>query len=207
MICAIISGGTISDYRKLSALLSDCDFIICADSGIVHAKQAGFAADIWVGDFDSVPEDEYEYRKRITLPTEKDDTDTMHAARIAVEIGADSVIMLGCTGTRFDHSYANFFVMRFLENNGIKAKIIDDHNEIFLLTDSSVDIKKSENRFLSVLPFCCIAKGVYETGTKYTLDNATLTSEFPIGVSNEITDPFAKIKVESGCLAVFISRD
>ena len=207
MNCAIISGGSISDYGKLGSILSDCDYIICADSGIVHAKQAGFAADIWVGDFDSVPAGEYEYKKRITLPTEKDDTDTMHAARIAVEIGADSVIMLGCTGTRFDHSYANFFVMKFLEDNGVKAKIIDAHNEIFLLINSSVDIKNRSNCFLSVLPFCCTAKGVCEIGTKYPLENATLTAEFPIGVSNEIAEPFATIKVESGCLAVFISHD
>ena len=46
------------------------------------------------------------------------------------------------------------------------------------------------------------AEGIDETGFQYPLENAVLTAEFPLGVSNHILEPEATIRVRRGALAV-----
>ena len=205
MRCAIISGGTASSKEFLKESVRECDFIICADLGLEYARNAGITADIAVGDFDSGAVLDNS-KKIVRLPSEKDDTDTLSAARLAVENKATQVILLCCTGTRFDHTYANLFVLDFLRKSGVDACVIDEHNKIFLLENGVIDIKK-ERKYLSVLPFCSQAEGVSISGVKYPLENATLGSDFPRGVSNEIIDAVAKISVNRGTLAVILSDD
>ena len=205
MKCAIISGGTAPSVAFLKNAVKDCDFIICADLGLEHASKAGITADIAVGDFDSGAVLD-NCKRLVRLPVQKDDTDTMSAARLALESGATQAVLLCCTGTRFDHTYANLFVLDFLRRNGVDARIIDEHNTVFLVDSGKLEIEK-ERKFLSLLPFCSQAKGVSISGVKYPLENADLGSDFPIGVSNEITRSHAQLSIESGTLAVILSDD
>lgn len=205
MKCAIISGGTAPSIDFLQEAVRDCDFIICADLGLEYARNAGITADIAVGDFDSGAVLN-NCKRLVRLPVKKDDTDTMSAARLAVENKATQAVLICCTGTRFDHTYANLFVLDYLRKNGVDARILDEHNTVFLIASGKAEIEK-ERKFLSLLPFCSQVKGVSVSGVKYPLDNADLSSDFPIGVSNEITQSHAQLSVKSGTLAVILSDD
>ena len=46
------------------------------------------------------------------------------------------------------------------------------------------------------------AEGIDETGFQYPLQNAVLTPDFPLGVSNHIVAPEATVTVRCGALAV-----
>jgi len=46
------------------------------------------------------------------------------------------------------------------------------------------------------------AEGVCESGLLYGLENAELTPDFPLGVSNEFTGEAAEISVRNGLLLV-----
>ena len=46
------------------------------------------------------------------------------------------------------------------------------------------------------------AEGIAESGVQYPLEDAVLTSDFPLGVSNHILEPEARISVQKGALAV-----
>ena len=46
------------------------------------------------------------------------------------------------------------------------------------------------------------AEGIYEEGVQYPLKDAVLTPEFPLGVSNHILEPVARVAVGRGALAV-----
>ncbi|HIS66737.1 MAG TPA: thiamine diphosphokinase, partial [Candidatus Scatomorpha merdipullorum] len=62
------------------------DFVIAADAGILHLERLGAKPDLVLGDFDSlgrVPD----YPDTEVSPVRKDDTDSMLAARRAVERG------------------------------------------------------------------------------------------------------------------------
>ena len=49
------------------------------------------------------------------------------------------------------------------------------------------------------------AKGVTIKGMKYTLDNYTMTNDYPIGISNEFIGEVAEIAVEEGQLVLIVS--
>lgn len=205
MNCVIFAGGSIADYTQVTKAVESADIIICADSGILHAERLGVVADYWVGDLDST-DDNHQCGEFIKLPTEKDDTDTMSAARLAVELGVDKVQLFGWSGTRLDHTFGNLFVLKFLLDNGVDAVAVDEHNSVFLIEDDQCIVEKKDGRFLSLLPFCCEAT-VSLTGVKYPLSNYALQSNHPIGISNEIVDDFCTISVEKGTVAVFLSCD
>ena len=56
--------------------------------------------------------------------------------------------------------------------------------------------------------FCLgdVAEGVYETGLKYELENAVLTKEYPVGVSNEFTGMKSRVSVREGTLLLIGER-
>jgi thiamine pyrophosphokinase len=207
MKCVIFSGADINDYALAAKEAAGADFIVCADSGIRHAAEIGIQADVWVGDFDSAGERHGRFRIKQTLPCEKDDTDTFSAAKIALAHGATEVTLMGCIGCRMDHTLGNIFVLNYLYQHGVDARIVDEHNEIRMLTDGTARIERKDGAFLSVLPFGCTAHGVTLSGVKYALSGSDLDCTFPIGVSNRIEKDFAVVTVENGTLAIFLSRD
>ena len=207
MYCVIIAGGSVTDYSMLSVECGKADKVICADAGIMHANRLNITPDVWVGDFDSA-DGEYSARKKVTLPTEKDDTDTLYAARLAVQLGATEVAIFGGIGTRLDHTLANLCVLAFLDGHNIGARLIDEHNTVFVLHDGdSVAVPCEIGTYLSLIPFSGTAHGVSISGVKYPLDNATLYQSLTLGISNEITSECAEVSVNDGMLAVFITRD
>ena len=205
MNCVLFAGGSVTDYDAAKKAVDSADVVICADAGILHAEKIGVVPDFWVGDLDSSDKN-HKCKELLKLPTEKDDTDTMSAARLAVSKGVTSVRMFGCTGTRLDHTFANLFVLKFLLDSGVSATIEDEHNKIFLLTKGNHKIKGEVNRFLSMLPFCSEVR-LSIRGVKYPLSNYTLQDNFPVGVSNQIIDEYCEIEINSGTLAVFLSND
>lgn len=202
----IMSGGQVRGDGFALNVAKRSDLLICADSGVMNALRLGLHADICVGDFDSSAPPEQAASEWITLPVEKDDTDTMSAARIAVEKGADEVILLAATGTRLDHTLGNLFVLEFLRQKGVKARLIDENNEVFMAGEGTYHVPKTEGCYLSLLPFCS-RPIVSIKGVKYPLSSKALPDDQPLGVSNEVTDDEAVLTVEKGTVAVFLSRD
>ena len=206
MKAIIMSGGQVRDDGFVKELALSGDMLICADSGVMNALRLGLHADICVGDFDSSTPPEDAATEWVTLPTEKDDTDTMSAARIAVERGTDEVLILAGTGSRLDHTIGNLSVLEFLRQRGIKARLIDENNQVFLAGEGIYSIPKAEGEFLSLLPFCS-QPVISVSGVKYPLKTKLLPTDQPLGVSNVILNNEATLKVEKGVVAVFLSRD
>ena len=48
---------------------------------------------------------------------------------------------------------------------------------------------------------------LFRSGTKYNAERTTLTVDFPLGVSNEITSDAAEITVYSGRALVIVSKE
>ena len=81
--CVIIGGAEIGDYSRISRILRGDDFFICCDSGLRHAEKLRITPSLIVGDFDSSERPDTDI-ETIVLPREKDDTDTVYAAKEAV---------------------------------------------------------------------------------------------------------------------------
>ena len=208
MRCIIFSGADIFDYDFVALYIDGDNFIICADSGIRHAEKLGLCADILIGDFDSADKiDRKLYKEIITLPCEKDDTDTFASAKIAVEKGADEAIIFGAIGSRMDHTLGNVSTLEFLHNEGICARIINENNEIGIVKNGTLSIKKRGNSFLSLIPLDEKVGSVSISGVKYPLENATIYRNKTLAISNEFYEDVAKISVNDGTLLYIISKD
>lgn len=207
MRCVIFSGADIDEYKFVASYLRGDDFVICADSGLRHAERLNITPDLVIGDFDSLGKIPDGIESVITLPCEKDVTDTYAAAEKAVESGATEVLIFGAVGTRLDHTFGNIATLEYLRENNVFAHIIDSHNEIMLIKNEKVTVNKDKGTFLSLIPLDYELSGVTLSGVKYPLENARVFRSKTLTISNEITADLAEISVKNGSALVIVSRD
>ena len=197
--CFIFAAGTFYGLRERPA---SGDLVIAADAGYRVCQQAGIVPDLLLGDFDSMDQPDFPNIRR--SPVEKDDTDTMLAVKTALEEGCDTVYIYGGTGgKRLDHTLANLQTLLFLRRRGARGYLYDDDFVWTAIESESLTIEKTvEWGLFSAFCLGDRAEGIDETGFQYSLEDAVLTPEFPLGVSNHILEPTATITVRKGALAV-----
>ena len=204
--CVIFAGGEQVSKNCVDFDETENSLVISADRGFLLAEKFGIKSDIIIGDFDSlgaVPEFDSEV---ITFPPEKDDTDLMLAVKEGLKRGCEKFVLYGCLGGRLDHTLGNLQTLAYLVEKGATGKIVSE-NEIIQLVPKGKYIVNNQRGFsLSLLSFSEKVSGLTIKGTKYRLENGTISNSFPIGISNAITDESAEISFESGELLVIQSR-
>lgn len=193
----IISGGDIADFFEFKK----DDIIICADRGYEFAAAKGIVPFAVIGDFDSTSTLPEAGIKRITHPSEKDETDTLLALMYLEKMGIKEVHIIGALGgERFDHAFANLLLLKYAADRGMEAFVEDEHTRIFLIKDNAVLTDNS--KYISVFPVFGDAEGVSIKGTKYPLENGFLTAGDTIGISNEKIAKKAEISLKKGTLMI-----
>lgn len=182
--CVIIGGAEIKDYNRIKTLLKTDDFFIFCDCGLRHREGLCVKPSLIVGDFDST-ENPKEDIETIVLPREKDDTDTVFAAREGIRRGFEEFLILGGVGGRFDHTMGNVSLLLFLKEAGKKATLCDDYSDMEIVSKEGNEIT-DDYKFFSIVSLSDKVAGVTVTDAKYPLQNAVITSSFPIGISNEV---------------------
>ncbi len=200
--CVIIGGGDchkslIYDYDKHS------DFLIAADGGLKHCIDFNIEPDLIIGDFDSYFGDLPNNIDTIKLPTAKDDTDLMYAARIGVNKRFSSFLLLGCYGSRPDHNFAMYQTMHWIKSELNNSFCVSRGLgfEAYVICNESKDFTFFNERYVSVFALGGIANGVSISGAEYSLKNAELTPLFPVGVSNTCSSK-CNISVNNGSLLI-----
>jgi len=182
--CVILGGADIADYDRVRRSLRGDDFVICCDGGLKHAEPLEIRPTLIVGDFDSHEKPDTE-TETIVLPREKDDTDTVFAAREALRRGFEDFLLAGVTGGRFDHTFGNISLLLYLDSLGKKARILDDTSVMEIVSDRTAEIDGSWS-FFSLLNISGTARGITIRGAKYPLNGAEIRSEYQYGISNEV---------------------
>ena len=200
-ICSIVSGGP---YSNLDGI-EKSNFIIACDKGYEHLKANNLEPDLLIGDLDSCEEIIPKTVKKIILPKEKDDTDTMAAIKYAIFHEFEEIKLYCSLGGRFDHTIANIQSCIFGIKKIKNIKIYDRYNEIYFVRNSKINISKKVGYSLSIFSITDTCKNVSIKNAKYNLNNATLKNSVPIGVSNYwLGDP--EISVGSGILMIILSK-
>lgn len=206
----IYVGGSIFP-ENITEKPSENDICIAADSGYKNARLLGADVQTIVGDFDSMSQEDRDSVKVgteiITVPTEKDFTDTQLAVKVALQKGASSVTIIGGLDGRLDHTLSNLAILENLYENNIRAIIADGTNRVRYIKSSSDLIAKSKYRYISVISRDEKVKGVTVEGCKYPLKNATLSSKNQYAVSNEISKNCALISVKKGGIYIIESTE
>ena len=211
----IVSGGSLNkEFVTKVVGQGRYDRILAADSGMNALYAAAVTPDIIIGDFDSADEKIlafFQQNKAIdfcTLNPEKDDTDTEFAIRESIRRGADSITIIGGTGTRLDHVLGNISLLGIGFEEQISMELLDEHNRIRMIQKPLTLEKDAQyGKYVSLIPYGGDVQGITLRGFKYPLSDYTMGGFNSLGISNEIVDEKAVIELTGGSLLVIESRD
>lgn len=211
MTYLIISGGTVEQQVMQNTLSAySFDGIIAVDKGIEACHMLGIQPNLVVGDFDSADDKIVRMYKTccdfITLNPHKDDTDTEYAITYAIEHDASRIILLGATGTRYDHVISNVGLLKKCVDKDIEAYIIDAHNRISMI-HRDTRVFKSEYPYISLLPYDGAVYHVVLKGFEYDGEDICFEAGTSLGVSNSILSDYADITMKDGYLILFETKD
>lgn len=171
--------------------------VICADGGLLCARQAGFSPDIYVGDSDSggAPPEGVE---SLRLIPEKNLTDLQAAYELARDRGFREMILTACTGGRQDHHLANLLLMETAWQEGVHMTIMDPENEITYLCGGEMMVQPGAFHYFSIIPLDRELHDVHIRDAKYPLQADVVRRGDSLTVSNETLDRPAQISIGSG---------
>ncbi len=193
-----------AEFDTLARPLSPEDYVIAADGGLRHTEKLGLRPDAVLGDFDSLG---FAPEGANVFPVEKDDTDAMLAVRHGLKQGFREFFLYGgLDGPRLDHTVANFQTLQFLCDHGAYGYLVGKDILATVLREGSITFPAGLSGTISVFCLGPDAKGVTEQGLYYPLEDATLTSGFPLGASNHFTGEEASVSVKRGSLLLLWDR-
>ena len=201
-VCYIVGAG---EFYGFDTIPQEEDFVIAADAGLRYLENEKIVANLVIGDFDTLGAAP-KHHNVITLNCEKDDTDTLSAIKEGIKLGYETFFLYGCTGGRIEHTLANIQTLKYLSEQGGRGFLFSEDSIMTTLTNGRFDFLEHEDGYISVFSLTDQSLGVNLRGLKYELNNATLTSDFPIGVSNEFIGRKSRVEVASGTLLIVFSK-
>lgn len=200
--CIIFCAG---EMDHLALPLEKQDILIAADGGLRHTAALGLTPDVILGDFDSLG---YVPKNATVFPAEKDDTDAMLAIRHGLSLGCREFILYGSLdGDRLDHTLANIQALHFLANHGCTGYLVGLRNILTAIQPGEIlRFPASCTGILSLFCLSTAASGICLEGVQYPMHNGTLTSDFPLGVSNHFLGKKATVCLSGGCLTLLWDR-
>jgi thiamine pyrophosphokinase len=120
------------------------------------------------------------------------------AIRVGLERGCKEFHILGGTGKRFEHTFANLQCLSYLCNMDARGYVYGKNQIFTVIKNETFFIKKRENIYVSIFSITEESRGVTLSGFKYPLKDETIKKDFPIGISNELKESNGKICVKDG---------
>ena len=198
--CFIFAAGSFYGLREAPKA---GDVIIAADAGFRLCRELGLTPDLLLGDFDSMEEPK-DFAHLIRVPVEKDDTDTMLALREGLRRGCDTFYLYGATGgARLDHTLANLQSLAFLLRHRARGYLYDQNFVYTAIENETLTLAREVDwGIVSLFSMGDRAEHITLEGLQYPLTDGTIDCGFPLGVSNHIVAPTARITVGRGPLLV-----
>ncbi len=214
LVVVALSGPT-PDTALLRARIADASLFIAADAGAQRLAALGLRPDVLTGDFDSLPAARREAAVRagaevVAHPEPQQTTDGAVALRLAVERGAESIVVLGAHGgERMDHSLGNLLALFDPALGSLPVTAVDGHGEATALRAdgrASVLFQGRAGDYVSLLPVSDAVR-VSTQGLRWPLADASLSRGMSRGLSNELLGARGGYALSQGAaLAVHVVR-
>ena len=210
----LVAGGMVEPafVRRVFEEAEPPVILIGVDRGTIKILDAGLIPSRAIGDFDSVSVEEWERIRSMKIHVEKlipekDDTDTEHALRYALNERPRRILCLGCTGTRLDQTLSSIGLLKQAADEGIEAFIFDENNRVRVVRGScTLHKKEAFGKYVSVLPYGDRLEHLYMKGFKYPAEDVSTDFSVSLTVSNELTAKEGEIRCE-GYAIVIESKD
>lgn len=195
----ILLGGELVRTPRIDAQLQGSR-VIAADAGIAHAVMLGAQPELWIGDFDSVPDnlpESFDGIERQVFPSDKDKTDGELAIAAALARGASSLVLAGAFGgARADHAYLHLALALRLAEDGVPTLLTSGAQEGHPLLPGTTEFDYENGTLFSVLGLSALS-GLTETGAKWPLNNVEVAFGSSLTLSNEVRGSL-RVTLESG---------
>ena len=210
MRAVVIANGVCS--ADAGAVIQPDDIVIAVDGGYHHCVRWNILPHAVVGDTDSLSSEDL---KAISLadipmyryPPRKDQTDLELALDHAVNLGADTILLLAALGARWDMTIANVMLLMSPRISGITVHIIDGSQEICLIRGGEHrEFSGNTGDILSLIPLCSEAVGVCTGGLEYPLFHETLYAGSTRSISNVFCEKTVTVSLEKGFLICVIDH-
>ncbi len=208
----LVASGVPPSQELLKKLWPLCELHGCADGGYRVVRDGGWIPEILLGDFDSLAELpsafalEKEGTSLITLPREKDLTDTEALVEEFLSLGVEEIVLTGVLGSRWDHSLANIGILERLYHRGVRGEIFGENCHIWLFGPGEHLVSKDGFAVVSLLPWTERAR-VSLHGFHYEITSQELLRGTGRGVSNILKVEEGRIFVEEGLVLLIQSSD
>jgi thiamine pyrophosphokinase len=213
LVVVALSGPT-PDTPLLRARIAGASLFIAADAGARRLAALGLRPNVLTGDFDSLPAPQREAAVRagaevVAHPEPQQITDGAVALRLAVERGAESIVVLGAHGgERMDHSLGNLLALFDPALGSIPVTAVDGSSEATALRAegrAAVAFEGDPGDYVSLIPVSDAVR-VSTQGLRWPLADAALSRGTSRGLSNELLGPSGGFTLSEGAaLAVHVA--
>lgn len=201
--CYLVGAG---DF-VLDAFPDSSDLVIAADGGYDSLLAAGIKPDLIIGDMDSLKSEKTPHGiEVISFPVKKDETDMLLGYIEGARRGYSEFVILGGTGGREDHTFANYALLLYVKERGHSATLVGRESNATVLKNEAALFRGKRGSRISVFAFGASAEGVFIDGLLYEASGVTLSPAFPRGVSNSFVGCDGHIRVENGALLVIFEK-
>ena len=209
MNVVVVTGGAPLEQVAVRAA-AGADRIVAADGGLDHARAAGLAPDVLVGDLDSVSAAGLDWaRAHIAVeshPADKAATDTELALACAAALRPHRILLLAGRGDRFDHAIAAVGALgaESLADVRVVEGWWGSDQLLVCRPGRPVDLNEPPGTTFSLLALHGPCHGVTITGSRWPLVDADLAPMVGLGVSNEVLEAACRVAVAAGVATVII---
>ena len=182
----VLLGGALAVTPRVRADIVGARFV-AADGGMRHAATLGVTPEIWVGDFDSTPDDlvaAWPGVERQPYPVAKNETDGAIAVSVAAERGAKDIVLVGALGgERSDHALMHLLHAVSLAEDGYAIKLTSGEEEAWPLLPGIREIDLPKGSLFSILGLSPLS-GLFIGNVRYPLNDFS----WPFGASRTISN-------------------
>ena len=101
-----------------------------------------------------------------------------------------------------DQTVASIQTAAYISEKGGNAVFIDSETYLSVIKNNKIMFDKNNKGVISVFAISDTATGVFEENLLYELNNADLSPDYPLGVSNEFIEKNSVVSVNKGKLCV-----
>jgi thiamine pyrophosphokinase len=206
----IFANGELPDPEMISELISESDYLVCADGGLHHLLRSGLQPDLVIGDMDSISPDELKTLaasgvRLARYPVVKDETDLELALRLVSEEGYQAIRIIAALGGRLDQMLGNIFLLTRPELAEVDIRLEDGRQEVFIVR-SLGRVNGAPGDTVSLIPLTTQVTGVVTEGLLYPLLDENLYFDRTRGISNVLLGSEAVILLQEGILLCIHER-
>ena len=207
MKVVVVASGQLADGD--AGWLDDADLVFVADGGAASLDMLGRRPDLLVGDLDSVDASLVERLRASGVrverhPVDKEASDTELAVTAALDAGATAVVVLGgLGGDRLDHELANLLLLADPALAPSDVRVVRGSTRLRALHAARpLALDGAVGDLVTLLPVGGDAHGVTTEGLRWPLADATLRLGHSRGLSNQVVEVPASVRIGQGTLLV-----